>query len=279
VLLRLLYLIFQQVLGLTLLMSRTSSVKDVELLVRGQWNEALTTSADREHPQAAHRRGAAHERVPDHDQLHHHRPRPVRCGRGGRRGLRRALAYVTRELLGDGFGTVYDISSTAVSILVTILFWADVNACSGPTSTPKPGRTPFDEPGARFILGCVNEGALHVIANKRQSGDLAEYRDKELEQRSLNPSLDSCPIVFLEIEVGHPSDFAHELQVPGWRSRATGCCAPAARPCPTPATSSARPSRPPLLCPSLHRLGAVHSAPRSEVSRRRGRRGAGRAVG
>jgi hypothetical protein len=33
VLLRLLYLIFQQILGLTLLMSRTSSSKDVELLV------------------------------------------------------------------------------------------------------------------------------------------------------------------------------------------------------------------------------------------------------
>ena len=33
VLLRLLYLIFQQVLGLTLLMGRTSSSKDVELLV------------------------------------------------------------------------------------------------------------------------------------------------------------------------------------------------------------------------------------------------------
>src|SRR3954462_4287757 len=33
VLLRLLYLIFQQILGLTLLMSRTSSSKDVELLI------------------------------------------------------------------------------------------------------------------------------------------------------------------------------------------------------------------------------------------------------
>ena len=34
VLLRLLYLIFQQILRLTLLISRTSSSKDVELLVR-----------------------------------------------------------------------------------------------------------------------------------------------------------------------------------------------------------------------------------------------------
>jgi hypothetical protein len=51
--------------------------------------------------------------------------------------------------------------------------------------------------------------------HKRQAGDLAEYRDKELEQRRLNPIPDSCPIVFLEIEVGDPSDFAYELDVRG----------------------------------------------------------------
>jgi hypothetical protein len=73
----------------------------------------------------------------------------------------------------------------------------------------------FDETAAVLIGGCADQGELHVIANKRQAGDLAEYRDKEYEQRVLNPIPDCCPIVFLEVEVTDPSDYAQELHVHG----------------------------------------------------------------
>ncbi|NMH82554.1 APC family permease [Pseudonocardia xinjiangensis] len=73
----------------------------------------------------------------------------------------------------------------------------------------------FDEPAAAYIASCIDHGALHVIANKRQAGDLAEYRDKEREQRDLNPIPEASPIVFLEVDVSDPSDFSQVLHVRG----------------------------------------------------------------
>jgi hypothetical protein len=73
----------------------------------------------------------------------------------------------------------------------------------------------FDECAAAIIGTCIDHGALHVIANKRQAGDEAEYREKEREQRSLNPIPQTCPIVFLEVDVTDPSDFSQVLHVRG----------------------------------------------------------------
>jgi hypothetical protein len=245
----------------------------------------------------------------------------------------RALAYLAHEFLGNGFGTVYDISSililwfagasamaglvnivprylpgygmapewsravrpvvlvyTGVAILITWLFQANVDAQAGAYATgilammmsaafavtvsarrrgsragvvgfglvtlifvyafvdnviEKPDgivislafiagivvislvsrllratelradRIEFDAAARAMVAECGCEGDLHLIANKIQAGDLAEYRDKEAEQRALNPIPGHAPTLFLEIEVTDPSEFSKEVHVRG----------------------------------------------------------------
>jgi hypothetical protein len=246
----------------------------------------------------------------------------------------RALAYLAHEQLGNGFGTVYDISSililwfagasamaglinivprylpaygmapewgravrpvvlvyTAVSVLITIAFNADVNAQAGAYATgvlammvsgsiavtisafkrgnrrsgagfallslillyalganvvEKPdgltislffilgivaislvsrvARTTelradlirFDENTRRFIADSLDyDGALNLIANRRQTGDNREYAEKEFEQRGQNAVPGTADVIFLEIDIIDPSNFGGTLDVHG----------------------------------------------------------------
>jgi hypothetical protein len=74
----------------------------------------------------------------------------------------------------------------------------------------------FDQAAREFITDSLAfDGALHVIANQRQAGDVAEYEQKEAAQREINPVPDTADIVFLEIDVVDPSDFSEALRVRG----------------------------------------------------------------
>lgn len=248
----------------------------------------------------------------------------------------RALAYLAHERLGDGFGTVYDVSSililwfagasamaglidivprclpsygmapewgravrpvvlvyTLVSILITIGFGADVNAQAGAYATgilamivsgafavtisaarrgqrrataafsvltlvlvyalaaneiEKPEgllisamfiagiivislvsrvsrttelraeRIEFDETARQIITDSLDfDGALHLIAHRRQTGDAAEYAAKEADIRGMDPVPGGADVEFLEIDVVDPSSFSGVLQVTGLR--------------------------------------------------------------
>ncbi|MFI9815942.1 APC family permease [Saccharothrix variisporea] len=74
----------------------------------------------------------------------------------------------------------------------------------------------FDEDARRFVADSLAfDGALTLVANRRQTGDEAEYREKEAEQRGVNPVPGQAEILFLEIDVVDPSDFSDVLKVRG----------------------------------------------------------------
>jgi amino acid transporter len=77
-------------------------------------------------------------------------------------------------------------------------------------------RIEFDEAARRFVADSLEfNGALDLIANRRQAGDETEYRLKEREQRGDNAVPGSNDVIFLEIDVVDPSSFSDTLVVHG----------------------------------------------------------------
>lgn len=72
----------------------------------------------------------------------------------------------------------------------------------------------FDEKAQEFIDELA-EGELRIVTNRREGGDVAEYRFKEHEKRIDNHIPSSDPILFYEIDLGDASEFKGKLKVRG----------------------------------------------------------------
>jgi hypothetical protein len=68
---------------------------------------------------------------------------------------------------------------------------------------------------AQEFLDEMAQGEIRIVTNRRETGDVDEYRFKEHEKRVDNHIPSSDPIVFYEIELGDASDFSGKLFVRG----------------------------------------------------------------
>src|SRR5205823_4360937 len=73
----------------------------------------------------------------------------------------------------------------------------------------------LDSIAQRFVDEAAQQGEIRVIAHDTEPRDLREYADKEHEQRVCNGLPPEQPVLFLEVAVCDPSEFAPRLQVRG----------------------------------------------------------------
>jgi hypothetical protein len=72
----------------------------------------------------------------------------------------------------------------------------------------------MDEAAVRFIRE-AGRGEINIIANRPDTGDVAEYDDKEKESRLDNHIPSTEPVLFLEVELCDASEFSNRLKVSG----------------------------------------------------------------
>jgi hypothetical protein len=73
----------------------------------------------------------------------------------------------------------------------------------------------LDETAQAFIDELTSEGDIRIVTNRRETGDVIEYRFKEHEKRIDNHIPSTDPILFYEIELGDASEFKGELKIRG----------------------------------------------------------------
>jgi hypothetical protein len=68
---------------------------------------------------------------------------------------------------------------------------------------------------ARAFLDEMAGGEIRIVANRRETGDIREYRFKEHEKRVDNHIPANDPVLFYEVELGDASEFKGQLKIHG----------------------------------------------------------------
>lgn len=73
----------------------------------------------------------------------------------------------------------------------------------------------LDDAAKAFLEDVETEGDIRIVTNRRETGDMTEYRFKEHEKRVDNHIPSSDPIIFYEVETGDASEFKGKLYIRG----------------------------------------------------------------
>jgi hypothetical protein len=142
----------------------------------------------------------------------------ISAARRGQRGATAAFTVLTLVLL---YALVANEIEKPEGIVISLAFIAGIVMISlvsriSRTTELRADRIEFDEPARRFLThSLAYDGTMHLVANKRQAGDQAEYTAKEIAQRGMNPVPGSTDVLFLEVDVIDPSEFSDVLRVRG----------------------------------------------------------------
>ena len=140
------------------------------------------------------------------------------CARQGRRRATVAFTVLTLVL---AYALVESIIEAPDGIAISAGFIAGIIVVSLVsrvlrTTELRADRVELDDTARQWVAdSLVHDGALNLVANRRQAGDAAEYAEKEASQRAINPLAVHNDVLFLEIEVVDPSSFSDVLRVRG----------------------------------------------------------------
>jgi hypothetical protein len=119
-----------------------------------------------------------------------------------------------------GYTTLVNVFEQPSGIKIAALFIFGIIATSFisralRTTEVRIGRIEFDQKANEFLSDLELEGDIRIVTNRRETGDVTEYRFKEHEKRIDNHIPATDPILFFEVELGDASEFSGGLKIRG----------------------------------------------------------------
>ena len=135
-----------------------------------------------------------------------------------RKGEKKWVAFLIITLV-FVYTTIVNIVEQPEGIKIATLFIVSIVAASFISRALRSTEIRIDnivlDAKAEEFLDDLESGDIRIVTNRREKGDVAEYRFKEHEKRIDNHIPSTDPVLFYEIELGDASEFKGKLTIRG----------------------------------------------------------------